>query len=75
MKNHLISITTVLALTISAWAADVTAKLSDVHLCCPSCVKGVDKAVAGIAGLTATADKDAGTVSLTGPDTDRKSVV
>jgi len=39
-----------------------------VHLCCPSCVKGVAKAVAGIEGVKATADQDAESVEITGPD-------
>jgi copper chaperone CopZ len=58
-----------LALAISARAADVTVTITDVHICCPSCVKGVAKAVADVKGLTAKADQDAGTVTLTGPDT------
>jgi copper chaperone CopZ len=58
-----------LALAISARAADVTVTITDVHLCCQSCVKGVAKAVAGVDGLTAKSDQDAGTVTLTGPDT------
>lgn len=69
MKNYLASIMIACALTLSARAADVTTKISDVHLCCPSCVKGVEKAVGEINGVTASVDKDAGTVSLTGPDT------
>jgi copper chaperone CopZ len=58
-----------LALAISARAADVTVTISNVHICCQSCVKGVAKAVADVKGLTAKADQDAGTVTLTGPDT------
>lgn len=58
-----------LALACSARAADVTVTLTDVHLCCQSCVKGVAKAEAEVSGLTAKADQDAGTVTLTGPDT------
>ncbi len=58
-----------LAMVWSAQAADVSVKLTDVHLCCQSCVKGVQKAVGQVRGVTATADKDEGTVSLTGPDT------
>ena len=68
MKNIVTSIAITFALTLSAWAADVSTKISGVHLCCPSCVKGVDKAVGGIAGLTAAVDKEAGTVSLSAPD-------
>ena len=58
-----------LALALSVQAADVSVKLTDVHLCCQSCVKGVQKAVGQVPGVTATADMDEGTVSLTGPDT------
>ncbi len=58
-----------LAFAISVHAADVTAKLSDVHLCCQSCVKGAEKAVSKVDGVTVSCDKDAGTVALTGPDT------
>lgn len=52
----------------SAWAADANVKLSNVHLCCNSCVKGVEKAVTSVAGATAQCDKDAGTVTITAPD-------
>jgi len=69
MKNTLAFLTVAAALTLSARAADVTCTITDVHLCCPSCVKGVAKAVAEVTGLTAKADQDAGSVTLTGPDT------
>ena len=69
MKNSVASIMIACALTLSARAADVTAKISDVHLCCQGCVKGVEKAVGEVQGATASVDKDAGTVNLTGPDT------
>ena len=68
MKRHLLCLAAALALTASTPAADVTAKISKVHLCCKSCVTGVEKAVGKVDGVTATVDKDAGTVSLTGPD-------
>jgi len=55
-----------LALTFSARAAEVSTKISDVHLCCQSCVKGVKKAVADIKGVKADVDQDAETVTLTG---------
>jgi len=60
--------TIALALAISARAADTTVTITDVHICCQSCVKGVAKAVADVKGLTAKADQDARTVTLTGPD-------
>jgi len=56
------------AVSVSARAADSTVKISGVHLCCKSCVTGVEKAVAEVKNVTASVDKDAGTVSLTGPD-------
>jgi copper chaperone CopZ len=69
MKSMYISMVLAIGLASSALAADTTVTISDVHLCCGSCVKGVDKAVADVSGLTAKADEDAGTVTLTGPDT------
>lgn len=61
--------TIALALTLSARAADVTVTITDVHLCCQSCVKGAVTAATVVSSLTAKADQDAGTVTLTGPDT------
>jgi copper chaperone CopZ len=69
MKNIFTSVVVVFGVTLSSWAADTTVKISDVHLCCQSCVKGAQAAVGKVAGVTAAIDKDAGTVSLTGPDT------
>ena len=68
MKNILASVIIASALSIPAWAADTTVKVSGVHLCCKSCVTGVEKAVGEVPGLTVAVDKDARTVSLTGPD-------
>lgn len=64
---------TALVLAISAAltafaAAESTVKITGVHLCCKSCVKGVDKAVATVSGATAASDAEAGTVTLTAPD-------
>jgi copper chaperone CopZ len=70
MKLLLASVLTAFALTVGVQAEDMTAKISDVHLCCKSCVKGVDTATAKIMGLKAVTDQDAGTVTLTGPDKD-----
>lgn len=68
MKYLIASLSMAVALSFSAQAADVSVKLSDVHLCCKSCVKGVVKAIEKIPGVTAESDMDSGTVSLTGPD-------
>jgi mercuric ion binding protein len=67
MKNVLATILVAAVITASAHA-ESTVKISDVHLCCPSCVKGVEKAVANVKDTSAVVDKDAGTVTLTGPD-------
>jgi copper chaperone CopZ len=69
MKNLIVTAIAALAFTLTARASEVTAKISGVHLCCPSCVKGVNKAVDGIQGITATANEEQGIVTLTGPDT------
>jgi copper chaperone CopZ len=69
MKYIFVSTILGLALAFSVQAADVSVKLTDVHLCCQSCVKGVQNAVGTVPGATAAADMDEGTVSLTGPDT------
>ncbi len=68
MKSFLASAVIALALVVSARAADVTAKISDVHLCCNSCVKGANAAIATVPGVTAVVDKDEETVTLTGAD-------
>src|SRR6266853_834509 len=70
MKNLIIiSAVATLALVLPARAGEVSVKLSEVHLCCQGCVKGVEKAVGQVAGATASASQDDGTVTLTGPDT------
>jgi len=69
MKKCLVPIMIGCALAVSARAADVTAKISGVHLCCKGCVTGVEKAIAPVKGATVSVDPDAETVSLTGPDT------
>src|SRR5262249_47859552 len=53
---------------LSVQAADATVKISAVHLCCKSCVTGVQKAVGTVPGVTAAVDKEAGAVSLTAAD-------
>lgn len=56
-----------LAFAASAHAAE-TVKLTNVHLCCNSCVKGADAAVKKVDGATAEIDKDAGTVTISAGD-------
>ena len=68
MKTILTSVAVAFTLALSARAEDVSTKLSGVHLCCGSCVKGVEAAVAKVSGASVSVDKDAGTVSLSGAD-------
>src|SRR3954447_19512125 len=58
-------VSTALALTARA---ETSVKLTDVHLCCKSCVNGVGKAIATVPGAAAACDADAGTVTLTAAD-------
>lgn len=69
MKKLFASLVAVSALAWSAQATDVSAKITDVHLCCQGCVKGVQKAIAEVPGASVTVDQDNDTVTLTGPDT------
>ena len=68
MKIILTSVAMAFALALSVQAADVSVKLSAVHLCCQNCVKGVQTAIGKVQGATASVDQDEGTVTLTGPD-------
>ena len=69
MKMKLLSLTTALVWALASSAsAEVTTKLSNVHLCCGSCVKGVAAAAGKVAGAKLACDKDAGTVAITAAD-------
>ncbi len=57
-----------LVLGSTAFAADVSVKLTNVHLCCDSCVHGVERAISPVSGAVAESDKDSDTVVLTAPD-------
>ena len=68
MKNIFTLASILVAFGCSVQAADTSVKLSNVHLCCNNCVKGVDKALSGVTGAKAQSDKDAGTVTIKAPD-------
>ena len=68
MKPVLPSVALAFAMIGSLNAADVSVKLTGVHLCCQNCVKGVEAAVGKVEGVTASSDRDAATVTLTGSD-------
>src|SRR5271163_4716766 len=68
MKSPLLSIVAAFALaTVSR--ADVTVKISNVHLCCDKCVKGANAAVSTVDGAKAVVVKTARTIEITAPDT------
>ena len=68
MKIFFLSLVAAFGVTAAVRGDESSVKLSDVHLCCQSCVKGVAAATSKIKGLTATADQDDGTITLKGPD-------
>jgi periplasmic mercuric ion binding protein len=69
MKSLLLSVVAVFALASVTRADNVTVKISNVHLCCDSCVKGANKAIATVDGATAVIDKTARTIDITAADT------
>jgi copper chaperone CopZ len=68
MKATLLTLITAFALALTASAADVTVKLSEVHLCCQSCVKGAKAAVTSVKGATADVSQDDDTITITAAD-------
>jgi periplasmic mercuric ion binding protein len=68
MKKLLVFTSILVTLAWSAQAADTSVKLTNVHLCCTGCTKGVEKAVSTVPGATAQSDKAAGSVTITAPD-------
>lgn len=69
MKTTLVSIAMALALAVATRAADVTVKISDVHICCKGCVKGAEAAVSKVDGAKPEVSEDDETVTITAPDT------
>ncbi len=69
MNKLLTFATTLLATFALSASAESTVKLSEVHLCCASCVKGADKAVSSVTGATSVTDKDGRTVTIKAADT------
>ena len=68
--NKILTLATLIITTASFSAfAESSVKLTGVHLCCASCVKGADKAVATVTGATSETDKDAGSVTIKAADT------
>lgn len=68
MKATLLTLATAFAFVLSVSAADVTVKLTDVHICCKSCVTAADKIVTSVKGCKADVSEDDDTVTITAPD-------
>lgn len=68
MKSFLLTVVAVFALATLSRADDVTVKISNVHLCCDSCVKAANKIVATVDGAKAAVDKTERTIEITAPD-------
>lgn len=66
MKS-ILALTSALLFVFGSHAAE-TVRLSNVHLCCNACVKGVEKAVSGASGVTTVVDKEGGVVALRAED-------
>jgi copper chaperone CopZ len=69
MKTVFLSLLATSAMLVSAGAADVTDKITDVHMCCKSCVNVAQKTVSDKApGATAVASQEDENITVTGPD-------
>jgi len=76
MKKIIPSLFAVAAITVAAaTGAAETVKLTGVHLCCKSCVKGVEKALSKSKGVTSEIDAKAGSVTLNGAEADLKKAL
>jgi len=70
MKSALACLLAMGAMLVTARAADVTTKITGVHLCCPACVTAAQKAVTDSApAVKAVIDREGETITLTGADT------
>lgn len=69
MKSAVACLLALSAMLVSARAADVTTKISGVHLCCQACVTAAQKAATNdTPAVKAVVDREGETVTLTGPD-------
>ncbi|MCA9176428.1 MAG: hypothetical protein KDB14_18200 [Planctomycetales bacterium] len=63
-KRALAAIFAVLLMSAAA-QAETTVALSEMHLCCGACVRGVENAVKSVTGASVAVDKDAGKATVT----------
>ena len=59
---------TAMGLVGAAGTAETKVEIKGVHLCCPSCVKGVGAALKEVDGVKGACDRKAKTVTLTAAD-------
>lgn len=74
MKNRIVSTVFGAAFVMLAnqlTYAEVTVTISQMHLCCGACVKGVEASIEKVEGATVKVDQDAGSAVVTA--TDRKT--
>jgi copper chaperone CopZ len=65
MKTLMSAIAVAVLACSSTVQAEVTVELSDMHICCGSCVKGIEAAVKDIAGVKVAVSKDDLTTKIT----------
>lgn len=63
MKITVLLITATFLLTLPL-AAETKASLADMHICCKSCVKGIQKTTASMNGVKLEIDQDAGITTI-----------
>ena len=67
-KQSLIIFSSFVLATATAFGADSSVTLKKVHICCEACVKGIQKSLKDIDGVTVKADEDSESVTLTSAD-------
>lgn len=71
MKRWALIATTMFGLSAccgDALQAEVTAKLTNMHICCGGCTKGILKAVDGMTAVKVMVDQDSEETTITGSD-------
>lgn len=67
-KQSLIIFSSFALAAVTAFGADSTVTLKKVHICCGACVKGIEKSVKDLDGVTVKADEDSESVTLASAD-------
>lgn len=70
MKASFVSFAAVAAMGLLPAMAQgaVTVELTEMHICCKACVRGIEKAVGDIPGVTLKIDADASATQVEAPD-------